>query len=94
MNAVIGKEVGQTTDGSKEITGNDNGETRLPQVLTVEEVAALLRLNRKTVYAAVKRGEIPGVRRVGGTIRVLRDAVVNWMAEGQPCVSRSSRSPR
>ncbi len=94
MNAGNDKEVRQTTDGGKEITGNDNGVAHLPEVLTVDEVAALLRVNRKTVYAAVKRGEIPGVRRVGGTIRVLRNAVVNWLAEGQPCVSRSSRSPR
>jgi excisionase family DNA binding protein len=93
MNAVNDKEVGQTDSGN-ETAGNDNGVAHLPEVLTVAEVAVLLRVNRKTVYAGVKRGEIPGVRRVGGTIRVLRDAVVNWLAEGQPCVSRSSRSPR
>jgi hypothetical protein len=32
----------------------------IPLVLTVEEVADLLRVNRKTVYQAATRGEIPG----------------------------------
>ena|ERR1017187_4277807 len=56
----------------KENTGNGEGVSHLPEVLTVDEVAALLRVNRKTVYGAIKRAEIPGVRRIGGTIRVLK----------------------
>ena len=59
-----------------------------PDVLTVEELAELLRLERKTVYACISRGEIPGVRRLGGAIRVHREAVLRWLAEGQ------GRTPR
>src|SRR5207244_11668017 len=33
---------------------------RLPSVLTVEELADLLRVNRKTLYDALARGDIPG----------------------------------
>jgi excisionase family DNA binding protein len=62
-----------------------------PKVLTAHEVAALLRVNRKTVYAAFKLGEIPGGRRIGGTIRFHRDAVLNWLAQGQ---ERALRSPK
>ncbi len=40
--------------------------TPLATVLTADELAELLRVNRKTVYAMVARGEIPGVRRIGG----------------------------
>jgi excisionase family DNA binding protein len=61
----------------------------LPEVLTADEVARLLRVNRKTVYAAFKRGEIEGGRRLGGRIRFSRDRVLEWLAEGR--VSRSSR---
>ena len=68
--------------------GADSREV-LPQVLTADELAALLRINRKTVYAGFKAGEIPGGKRIGGTIRFSRDAVLRWLAEGQ--VSRSSR---
>jgi excisionase family DNA binding protein len=63
----------------------------LPPVLTADELAALLRVNRKTVYAAFRAGEIPG-HRIAGTIRFSRDAVLRWLAEGQ--VSRSSRGSR
>jgi excisionase family DNA binding protein len=38
-------------------------------LLTVDEVAAALRMNRKTVYDAIARKEIPVVR-VGRLIRV------------------------
>jgi excisionase family DNA binding protein len=52
----------------------------LSPILTVEELADFLRLNRKTVYEAVSRGEIPGVRRIGHTFRISRDAVMQWLA--------------
>ena len=53
----------------------------LPPVLTVDEVAALLRVARKTVYAQIDRGEIPGTRRVGRAIRVSRDVVLEWLRQ-------------
>jgi excisionase family DNA binding protein len=60
-------------------------------ILTVDELAALLRLNRKTVYEALSRGEIPGARRVGSSYRILRAAVIEWLASGQGRVSHSKR---
>jgi excisionase family DNA binding protein len=71
-----------------------SNQQQQPEVLTVDEVAALLRVNRKTVYEAIRRSEFPGARRIGGTIRICRRTVLAWLAEGQPSVSRSSRSPR
>lgn len=65
----------------------------LPVVLTVEELAELLRINRKTAYAAVEAGDIPGVRRIGRTIRISRDTVLAWLAEGQARFPRSRRTP-
>lgn len=52
-------------------------------VLTVDELASLLRVDRKTAYAAVTRGDVPGVRRLGRTIRVHREAVMAWLRDGQ-----------
>lgn len=62
------------------------------RILTVDELAELLRLERKTVYAAIANGEIPGVRRVGRSIRILRQAVLDWLSSGQGRVSRSRRT--
>jgi excisionase family DNA binding protein len=58
-------------------------------VMTVNELAALLRVNRKSVYEAIARGEIPGVRRIGRSFRASREAVLAWLREGR--VSRSRR---
>lgn len=44
----------------------------LPPILTVDELAVLLRVNRKTAYDAISEGRIPGARRVGRAIRVSR----------------------
>ncbi len=54
----------------------------LPPVLTVEEVAQLLRISRGAAYQAARRGQIPGVCRVGRTLRVSRDAVLDWLGQG------------
>jgi excisionase family DNA binding protein len=62
-----------------------------PAVLTVDELAAFLRVDRKTVYTALNSGEIPGARRIGRTIRVSRDAVLRWLADGQGRVPHSRR---
>jgi excisionase family DNA binding protein len=51
----------------------------LPVVLTVDEVAALLRVDRKSVYSMIRRGKLPGVRRVNRAIRIGRDAVIRWL---------------
>lgn len=64
------------TDGRK--TSADSRD--IPEVLRVSELAALLRMNRKSVYAALEAGLIPGARRVGRAIRVSRDAVMDWLA--------------
>jgi excisionase family DNA binding protein len=63
--------------------------TEPPTVLSVDELATLLRVNRKTAYEAVARGLIPGVKRIGRAIRIDRVAVVNWL-QGRSGVSRKS----
>jgi excisionase family DNA binding protein len=44
--------------------------------LTVDEAAALLRINRKTLYEAVSAGSVPGVIRFGRVIRINRAALL------------------
>jgi excisionase family DNA binding protein len=63
----------------------------LPALLRVEEVAELLRVNRKSAFAAVEAGELPGVARIRRSIRVSGDAMLDWM-RGQGGVSRSRRN--
>ena len=70
----------------------DSMATTLPPILTVDELAQALRINRKTTYEALARGEIPGVRRIGRTYRIHRDAVLQWL-RGQARVSRKRSQP-
>ena len=51
----------------------------LPPALTVDEAARLLRVNRKTLYDAVRDGRVPGVIRMGRSIRIGRDALLGWL---------------
>ena len=66
-------------------------DSALPQVMTVNEVASLLRVNRNTVYELFHKGEIPGGRKVGRSIRFSRDTVLQWL-RGNCRDSHSDRS--
>jgi excisionase family DNA binding protein len=65
------------------MNGVISGDANLPEVLTVEEVADLLRVDQKTAYGAIADGSVPGVRRVGRCIRLSRDALLDWLHEGE-----------
>jgi len=58
--------------------GEKNKNQNLADVITVEELATLLRVNKKTVYDAASRGQIPCVR-IGRMYRFSRKAVLTWL---------------
>ena len=70
--------------------GMDDTWTKMHSIITVDELARAMRVDRKTIYEMVHRGEIPGVVYVGRNIRFVRDVVLEWLCSGTP-VSRSSR---
>jgi excisionase family DNA binding protein len=60
--------------------GAPSGErVRRGDVLTADEVAAWFRVDRKTVYDAAGRGELPH-RRLGKRLLFSRAALVDWLA--------------
>jgi len=54
----------------------------------VDQLAHALDVNRDTAYKAVNDGTIPGVRRIGRTIRICRKTVLEWL-RGKTDVPRS-----
>jgi excisionase family DNA binding protein len=54
------------------------------QILTVKEVAKLLKLSTKTIYKRVSHGEIPH-KKIGDEIRFLLPELMSWM-KGQDYV--------
>jgi excisionase family DNA binding protein len=51
---------------------------RLPEVLTVREAAAILRVGRNQLYQAVERGQLRAVR-IGRSIRIPKQALLNLL---------------
>jgi excisionase family DNA binding protein len=55
--------------------------TAPPLLLTVPEVAEVLRTTAKGVYAMVERGQLPGVVRIGRRVLLRRDRLLKWLTE-------------
>jgi excisionase family DNA binding protein len=77
----------------RQMTKELSHDSTLAQVLTVDELAALFRLNRKTVYQAIAKNQIPGIQRIGRQFRASRDVVLAWLAQGgAPAVAADETS--
>lgn len=55
--------------------------TRLPSLMTVSEVAQLLRTSKDAIYAMVERGQLPGVVRIGRRVLVREPDLVEWLRQ-------------
>ena len=55
----------------------------LPEVLTVSEAAAILRIGRNQLYQAVGRGEL-GALRIGRSIRIPKQALLDLLTAASP----------
>jgi excisionase family DNA binding protein len=63
----------------------------LPVLVTMGEVAALLRTSRKAVYAMAERGQLAGLTRIGRRLLVRRDDLVLWLDERRAASPGGSR---
>lgn len=54
-------------------------ELASPLLLTVDEVAALLRTSRKAVYSMIGRAQLPGVQRIARRVLIRRSELVRWL---------------
>lgn len=71
------------TDNETEFTPEETGEEPtpagdLPQVMTAQEVADLLRISYKVVIALSKAGDIPALM-IAGQWRFLRSDIEAWL---------------
>ena len=72
------------------IVGSISGDG---EFVDVDQLAAELGLDRKTVYNVIGEEGIPGVRRIGKRIKIHRPTVLEWFRKGQGAVPRSRRNP-
>ncbi len=68
---------------------NLNTQEKSCEIMTVDEVASMLRVNKKTIYDAIARKEIP-CQKIGRIFRFRREAVLKWL-NGESLVSLDSR---
>jgi excisionase family DNA binding protein len=69
--------------GAPARVGPSNGPSidSLPVLLTMAEVAAMLRTSRKAIYAMAERRQLPGLTRIGRRLLVRRDDLLSWLDE-------------
>jgi excisionase family DNA binding protein len=58
-------------------------QTEIESVLTVSEVAEILRVHSTTIYRLVKRGDLPGFK-LGGNWRINRASLDLWLLAVRP----------
>lgn len=51
----------------------------LPTLLTIDDVARVLRTSRGAVYAMAARGQLPGLTRIGRRVLIRADALLDWL---------------
>lgn len=61
----------------------------VPITVTVDEAARMLGVNRKSLYGAISRDEVPGVIRVGRAVRIGREALLRWAGCQPPADSEN-----
>ncbi len=64
----------------------------LAALLTVDEVAELLRRSSKSVYSMIERAQLPGVTRLGRRLLIRRDDLLRWLNESRAS-SQQERRP-
>jgi excisionase family DNA binding protein len=67
-------------------------EDRRPRIMTIDEVARYLRVNRSTIYRFIKVGEIPAFK-VGNQWRFRKDSIDSFFI-GQGKTERSKTGLR
>ena len=52
---------------------------QLPILLTVDEVATLLRTTRRAIYMMIERRKLPGVTRIGRRVLFRSADLLDWL---------------
>ncbi|MGC9984470.1 MAG: helix-turn-helix domain-containing protein [Polyangia bacterium] len=89
MNAQVAQQPLSGTGLSGGVDGDRAEISHVCDFVTVDELAAEIGVNRKTLYNFIKTGLLPGVRRILGRITIHRPTVIEWYRTGKGAVPRS-----
>jgi len=68
-----------------------SGTRAVPMLLTVDDVADLLRTTRRAVYAMIERRQLPGIVRIGRRVLVRADELLHWLDQKSASSLRSEQ---
>ena len=68
-----------------------SGTRAVPMLLTVDDVADLLRTTRRAVYAMVERRQPPGIVRIGRRVLIRADELLHWLDQKSASSLRSEQ---
>lgn len=77
-----------TTTEQSPLERNVPAQGSLPTLLTIHEVADLLRCSTRTLYRLIDRGEVPRPLRFGALLRWPQTQIETWLAAGCPKAER------
>jgi excisionase family DNA binding protein len=80
---------GITMPAETETEASGTDFEHLPPVLTVPEMAKLLRIGRGSAYELVRSGGVPSVK-VGKLVRIPRDGLILWLSREKPPVHEAA----
>ena len=73
-------------------TTGSSGETEvLPVLLTVDDVAELLRTTNRAIYAMIERRQLPGVVRIGRRVLFRSADLLDWLNQKSAPSQRSAQ---
>jgi excisionase family DNA binding protein len=53
----------------------------LPELLSIQQTASILNIGRSRAYSLAASGELPGVMRIGRSVRVSRRRLEEWIEQ-------------
>lgn len=60
----------------------DHGAAAIPKLLTIRDLARILKLSPRSIWRLVRNRQLPGPLRIGGSIRWRAEEIVKWIANG------------
>ena len=72
-------------------TRDDCRPTGLPMLMTVDDVAQLLRTTDRAIYAMTERGQLPGIVRIGRRVLFRTTDLLDWVNQKSAPSHRSDQ---
>ena len=66
----------------------------MDEYLNIQEVAELLRLSERSVYDLVRNNRLPGAAKVGGSWRIKRTVLDEWLTAGGEAENTQQREAK